>query len=145
MKNNKIIALKYLIYNNEIMGYRVKFKNNIYDISKVLWDKYKTKKYVNRNESNSIELYLINGLLMSTKEIKNNKKYIELKDESKIKMLVEVYDSNINRWSQEDEIRLKLYAEKLTTLEEVMSIIPNYSEESIKDKLKEFGLNLKQN
>ncbi|MCC0665421.1 hypothetical protein [Clostridioides sp. ZZV15-6597] len=145
MKNNKIIALKYLIYNNEIMGYRVKFKNNIYDISKVLWDKYKTKKYVNRNESNSIELYLINGLLMSTKEIKNNKKYIELKDESKIKMLVEVYDSNINRWSQEDEIRLKLYAEKLTTLDEVMSIIPNYSEESIKDKLKEFGLNLKQN
>ncbi|HBE9444512.1 hypothetical protein [Clostridioides difficile] len=144
MKNNKIIALKYLIYNNKIIGYRVKFKNNIYDISKVLWDKYKTKKYANRNESNSIELHLVNGLLMSTKEIKNNKKYIELKDESKIKMLVEVYDSNINRWSQEDEARLKLYAEKLT-LDEVMTLISNYSEESIKDKLKEFGLNLKRN
>ncbi|HBG5344167.1 TPA: hypothetical protein KQG29_001531 [Clostridioides difficile] len=143
MKNNRKIALKYLIYNNEIIGYRVKFENDIYDISKVLWDKYRTKKYINRNKSNSIELHLINGLLISTKEIENNKKCIELKDENKIKMLVEVYDSNINRWSKEDEARLKLYAEKLT-FNEIMTIIPHYSEESIKDKLKEFGLNIKQ-
>ncbi|MFA8998071.1 hypothetical protein ACEI87_10370 [Clostridioides difficile] len=139
MKNNKI-ALKYLIYKNKIIGYRVKFENHIYDISKELWDKYKSKTYMDRNESNSIELSLINGLLISDKEIKNNKKCKELKDENKIKKLVKLYDSNINRWSKEDEIRLKLYAGKFT-LDKIMTTIPNYSEDSIKEKLKEFGLN----
>ncbi|HBG2132330.1 TPA: hypothetical protein KPJ62_002656 [Clostridioides difficile] len=142
MKNNKI-ALKYLIYKDKIIGYRVKFESDIYDISKVLWDKYKTKTYMDRNESNSIELSLINGLLISDKEIKNNKKCKELKDENKIKKLVKLYDSNINRWSKEDEVRLRLYAEKFT-LDKIMNIITNYSEDSVKEKLKEFGLNPKQ-
>ncbi|EQF29707.1 hypothetical protein QEW_4654 [Clostridioides difficile CD160] len=146
MKNNKInkVAMKYLTYKGNIVGYRIRVNSKTYDVAKADWNKHKEKEYKIISESNSIEMEISNNLLMSKEEIESGVIYKQEKVEDNVGRLVFIYERCIktNIWTDEELVLMAMYSSK-SSIKELQDMGINHTEQEILTKIDE--INSKKN
>ncbi|MFL8710870.1 hypothetical protein Q3304_08890 [Clostridioides sp. GD02377] len=146
MKNNKInkVAMKYLTYKGNIVGYRIRVNSKTYDVAKADWNKHKEKEYKDISESNSIEMEISNNLLMSKEEINSGVSYKQEKEEDNVGKLVFIYERCIktNIWTDEELVLMAMYSSK-SSIKELQDMGINHTEQEILTKIDE--INSKKN
>ncbi|HFL3653886.1 TPA: hypothetical protein ACG3P3_001610 [Clostridioides difficile] len=146
MKNNKInkVAMKYLTYKGDVVGYRIRVNSKTYDVAKDDWNKHKEKEYKDILESNSIEMEISNNLLMSKEEISSGVIYTQEKEEKKVSRLVTIYERCLktNIWTDEELVLMAIYSSK-SSIKELQDMGINHTEREILVKIDE--INSKKN